>query len=1134
MMIFMRESSSWAQYNRHPAADPFSSLRRPASFIIPLVPRSTSGMAADSSRSLTLQSRLQLVEGVVPGRLAMALVMLLALVLPPATAAAQSFDPSSSTFILRGMAARKNPGTPGGAAWGSVTFGAAGEVTGGNLTRTLDVTRTFTDTFSSFAVDGRAVDGVFGTGSDPTSLLVTGVAATNDLLFLSTETPISPDYPGMLVGVRQAGTFATSDLAGTTWRFKALGVRVPLSGGDGGWAFGSLTLAADATVTTGTIAYSDATPSSVVSNGAFSITAQGAVTGSFDADMLGACDNGAIVDGAMTPDKTLIAAVITLICDDDTVASGVVIFQRDPGPTTYSLVDLAGTYDFIGIDQHSDNDNVGTWARGDVTFDGTGAVSAGAFFDPDAGTTVPTGSVGITTQGFVCSGDAPCADVFTLSSDVELHGTMTADKRIMFGVWSRDDDGVPHTAFFAWVKRPPPATISFSASAYAELEANILVTVTVERTGDTTSRVTVDYATDTAITGVPATAGADYIATSGTLTFAASEASRTFAVMILDDAEVEAAERVKLVLSNPTNGALLGSLSTAHVRITSDDSVVRFSAAVHTRAENAGATSIDVTRTGYRGSPASVTYTIGNSTATAGFDYSATASGVLSFPPGVASVPLPLTILQDTLAEGPETIELVLSAPTGAMQLGTNASTVVTITDDDDAGVLAFSAELYAVTEGEPTAVIRVVRTGGAASGVTVQYAASNGTAAAGADYTATTGTLSFGTGQMSRTFMVPIVDDRSVEGLEAVRLTLSNPGGGGSLGTPSTAVLRIRDDDSRVGFRVRAYWVYENGGATNFVDVVRTGSLAGSATVRYTITGGTATADLDYTAATSGVLTFMPGVASVPVPITILDDTLAEGEELAGFPGRAETIVVVLSAPTGTRVSGTAAYADVIITDDDTAGILAFSAETYTASEGGRAALITVVRTGGSASGVTVQYATSNGTATSGSDYTATRGMLTFAAGDSTATFRVPVVDDSTGERSETVRLTLSNPTGGASLGTPTTARLTIADNEPVVQFTGNWVGGSFEVRRTGPADVTVTVEYAATDGTAVAGVDYEPLAGTLNFAPGVTTRVIPIRIIRDTLVEGDETFTLFLRNPVGARLGAYRTHLMVIKDND
>jgi hypothetical protein len=159
---------------------------------------------------------------------------------------------------------------------------------------------------------------------------------------------------------------------------------------------------------------------------------------------------------------------------------------------------------------------------------------------------------------------------------------------------------------------------------------------------------------------------------------------------------------------------------------------------------------------------------------------------------------------------------------------------------------------------------------------------------------------------------------------------------------------------------------------------------------------------------------------------------------------------------------------------------------------------------------------------------------MLTFAAGDSTATFRVPVVDDSTGERSETVRLTLSNPTGGASLGTPTTARLTIADNEPVVQFTGNWVGGSFEVRRTGPADVTVAVEYAATDGTAVAGVDYEPLAGTLNFAPGVTTRVIPIRIIRDTLVEGDETFTLFLRNPVGARLGAYRTHLMVIKDND
>ena len=72
-----------------------------------------------------------------------------------------------------------------------------------------------------------------------------------------------------------------------------------------------------------------------------------------------------------------------------------------------------------------------------------------------------------------------------------------------------------------------------------------------------------------------------------------------------------------------------------------------------------------------------------------------------------------------------------------------------------------------------------MTRTGGTASGVTVDYATSDGTASAGADYAPTTGTLTFGAGTTSQSFTVPIVNDTSAEGDETVNLTLSNPGGG-------------------------------------------------------------------------------------------------------------------------------------------------------------------------------------------------------------------------------------------------------------------------------------------------------------------------------------------------------------------
>lgn len=113
------------------------------------------------------------------------------------------------------------------------------------------------------------------------------------------------------------------------------------------------------------------------------------------------------------------------------------------------------------------------------------------------------------------------------------------------------------------------------------------------------------------------------------------------------------------------------------------------------------------------------------------------------------------------------------------------------------------------------------------------------------------------------------------------------------------------------------------------------------------------------------------------------------------------------------------------------TPGALQFSSATYSVAENGGSISITVSRTGGSDGAVSANYASSNNSATSGEDYTAASGILNFANGETSKTFSVAILDDAEYEGDETVNLALSAPAGGATLGTPNTATLTITENE-------------------------------------------------------------------------------------------------------
>src|SRR5262249_19504704 len=156
----------------------------------------------------------------------------------------------------------------------------------------------------------------------------------------------------------------------------------------------------------------------------------------------------------------------------------------------------------------------------------------------------------------------------------------------------------------------------------------------------------------------------------------------------------------------------------------------------------------------------------------------------------------------------------------------------------------------------------------------------------------------------------------------------------------------------------------------------------------------------------------------------------------------------------------------------------------------------------------VTVKYATSDGTGKAGTNYTTTAGTLSFAAGQTSTTLTVALLDDKVVPNSNAERQTLSAPTGGATLGIQPTSTLTAteADHAGALQFSSaasnvaeNAGKATITVTRTGGSDGPVTVKYATSDGTGKAGTNYTATSGTLSFAAGQTSMTLDVPVLDD-----------------------------------
>ncbi len=216
------------------------------------------------------------------------------------------------------------------------------------------------------------------------------------------------------------------------------------------------------------------------------------------------------------------------------------------------------------------------------------------------------------------------------------------------------------------------------------------------------------------------------------------------------------------------------------------------------------------------------------------------------------------------------------------------------------------------------------------------------------------------------------------------------------------------------------------------------------------------------------------------------------------------------------------------------------FSRTAISISESTSQATITVSLSPASSVPVSVEFATLDGSATAGSDFTPTSGQLTFAPGQTTKSFTVGIINDRLDEATETVRLALSNARA-AVLGSPATAVLSILDNDlpPTVRFRSNLTSAfesagqaTIDVLLSEPSGLPVSVAYATRNGTAIAGTDYTRTSGRLMFTPGQTLQSFVVPIANDSVRELDETVFLSITSPSNATLSTPSTATLTIRD--
>lgn len=714
--------------------------------------------------------------------------------------------------------------------------------------------------------------------------------------------------------------------------------------------------------------------------------------------------------------------------------------------------------------------------------------------------------------------------------------SIQADEKIVVAGGFENFDNIPqgHISRLAGGSIRGSGQITFSSAQYVVNENRTNALITLRRIGGTESTLSPASSVDFVTQDGTAVAGIDYVGVTNTVVFPRGETFATVLIPVIDNNLVDGDRFVNLLLANASNGLALGPQPYSTLLIINDDSGVSFDAGLYRVAENTptGAAVIPVVRSGSTIGTMSVDVATGGGTALEFVNYIPTTNTIV-FNDGESNKLFRVQVLNDGLVTGDQTVGLQLSNPQGGYLVSPNVATLTIAESSYGAGVLGFSQTNYSAFGSSGLAAVTIVRTNGSTGPVSVAMTTTDGTAIAGVDYVSTNLVVAFADGEISKTVYVRTIQHTNVQPDKAFIVTLSNPQGGASLGANNPAIVTILDDHMNFTFSSSAYFIPQNAGSV-IVTVLRNSGTNGTVSIHYSTTNavptnGVAVAGEDYTT-TSGTLTFAPGEVSKTIFIPILDDGQISGDE---------QFSVYLSNPSQDTFLGAPNIA--VVTIVNTHSGLGFSSPTYTIVEGQSNALITVNRSAINTGAVSVRFSTADGTAHAGLRYVGTNGMLTFADGQATASFTVPIIDNNNVDGDQTVLLNLFNPSTGVSL-VNSNAVLTILDNDAGVRLSSpnyrvakKGVSATITVLRTTVTNVPVTVDFATKDGTATAPINYVATNGTLTFLPGETTKTFDIVVKDNNIITGDKTVLINLANPStnGVLIFPASATLTIVEDN-
>ena len=641
---------------------------------------------------------------------------------------------------------------------------------------------------------------------------------------------------------------------------------------------------------------------------------------------------------------------------------------------------------------------------------------------------------------------------------------------------------------------------------------------TVTLSPPSANTITVAYGTsDNSATA----ASGDYITTFDTLTFAPGETSKIIPVVIKGDIVDESNESFFVSLFSPINATVLNATGVGII-VDDDPAAPPTTSFIQigspTTVEGTGGASslvFPVSLFPASASTVTVNFATADSSAVTPSDYTSQ-SGTLTFTAGQTTKNITVAVVSDSIDENDEIMVVNLSALTGATFLSTQG--LGRILDDDANPTLTIGdVTLSEGNAGSSNAVFNVSLSAASPNPVTVSFNTSDSSAVGGSDYTPQAGNLTFTPGQTTKTISVPVLGDTVREGDEVFVANIFTAAGATILDSQGFAV--IVNDDNNPTLSVNDVDVYEGqtGQATATFTVSLSSASANTVGVSFATSDSSATSVSDYVA-TSGVLTFAPGVLTQTVAVKVNGDTIVEGAEL-----------FVLSIFTATNADIVDSQGFAVIVNDDSDPTLTVGSPTVSEGNAGTTnAVFPVTLSGASANTVTVNFATSDSSAQGASDYVPQSGTLTFTPGQITKTVTVPVNGDTTIENDElfvlsiftAVNATILKSQGfGTILNDDATPSLSVGDRS-VLEGNAGSANLVFTVTLDPPSPNTVTLNFATFDSSAVTPSDYTAQSGSLSFSPGQVSKTISVPVIGDVTVEGNEFFGISLSAPVNARI--------------